>query len=77
MSDMSLQLTLEHSSIFKNLPTAVLQNLVNEFTQFIYRKGQIINYTDIDKYFFIIANGYIKMSKMDVQTGKIGCCLFG
>ncbi len=70
MSDMSLQLTLEHSNIFKNLPMEVLQNLVSEFTKFIYRKGQIINYTDIDKYFFIIANGYIKMSRMDIQTGK-------
>ncbi len=70
MSDMSLQLTLEHSNIFKDLPTGVLQNLVGEFTKFIYRKGQIINYTDIDKYFFIIASGYIKMSRMDVQTGK-------
>ncbi|WP_457744915.1 Crp/Fnr family transcriptional regulator [Sulfurimonas sp.] len=66
----SILSTLKSSSIFKNASNESLAQLAKEFELFTFAKNKRIDYTQTDKYFFIVSQGVVKMTKTDLESGR-------
>ncbi|WP_457749797.1 Crp/Fnr family transcriptional regulator [Sulfurimonas sp.] len=62
--------TLQSSFIFQNAAQESLRQLAEEFQFFTFEKNKNIDFTQTDKYFFIVSHGIIKMTKMDIESGR-------
>ena len=62
--------TLQTSPIFQQTSSQRLEELAKEFQSFPLEKNMSIDYTKTDKYFFIVAHGLVKMTKMDIESGR-------
>lgn len=71
LNSKSIAQILKHSVIFKNMAEDILNETSKEFEVVTYNKNDIVDYTQTDKYFFIVASGSFKMIRMDINSGKI------
>ena len=70
MDSLSIISTLKCSPVFKDVPEDILRQMSKEFEEFAYHKNDIIDYTQTDRYSFVLASGGFKMTRMDIQSGK-------
>ncbi len=61
---------LKSLPIFKNMQHKDLMIISSSFEKVNYQKRDVIDYAQTDKYFFVVTAGKIKMTKMDIKSGK-------
>jgi len=70
MQNDSILATLKKSFIFQQVENAKLEILAKDFKLFRIEKNETIDYELMDKYFFIVSSGLVKMTKMDIKSGR-------
>ena len=62
--------TLSKSELFKNLDKTILEKIIEQSQECKWQKDEIIDPLEATKYLFIIISGRLKLSQMDIKSGR-------
>ncbi len=62
--------TLSKSELFKNLDKTILKKIIEQSQECKWQKDEIIDPLEATKYLFIIISGRLKLSQMDIKSGR-------
>ncbi len=62
--------TLSKSELFKNLDKTILEKIIEQSKECKWQKDEIIDPLEATKYLFIIISGRLKLSQMDIKSGR-------